>query len=714
MEKHLKSCIDKSDGSPTECILKPGDSYVECVDDCALALCLDEDSQRDCSAFEDADAKASCEAKQKWCPQYRITTHDDNVTRGFIPLTNYCHDVRGLFTQKPGETVIGYTPSTYDLGAVVNPADGSSAVHKLGDCFYADGGLVNRSLSGEYAYCGGNGEICDTTFVGGYESNEYDPRYRPWYIDTKAGQKAVWLDPYPFFDLGLGITNAHPIYDIIDGKNVFAGVLAVDYRFEDISQFLIDSYGGSNTMVVIYEDKNPNYIIALSTGTPANTLILSEDPTKPCPVDSGTDVPCDPVRVQMSDLTGSPQDKILGKAYEKHVESGYPKELISVRSSTDVDADVYLSQSALYEQPGANLRWRVIIASPGERSDSDAILKGGPLFPTILVIGCFGFVICIILFGIFYRKRKKRAVLYADFRFTSAFILGCAFFNCATLTLIGPNTNALCMLRMWSFHMLLVIPIAFLLVKTWRMWRLVGTSNVQRKAISNVQTVMYALPMIGLQVLILLIISLTDPPLQTEETKVSEGTLTQHIVCSHKTVALPVVEIIYEAGLVLTGCILSFQTRHMDARFGESKQLIFSMYTWGLVGFAFLVVAAVAEITPNGVSLLQGVGTFWVTVFSSAAFVIPRLLQVRRDDSVRKNTGQARVSVSGFDAIRGGQPISIMRPSSRRSSAGSSVEEGEKDGENGAPEGAFSDEERPPGIPVSRRSVTFDDEASVE
>ena len=572
MEKHLKSCIDKNDGRPTECIMNPGDSYVECIDDCELALCPDEDSQRDCSALEDSESKASCEAKQKWCPQYRIKEHDDNVTRGFIPLTNYCHDVRGLFTQEPGKTVIGYTPSTYDLGAVVNPADGSSAVHELGECYHDSTTLVNRSLSGEYAYCGGNGEICDTTFVGGYESNEYDPRYRPWYIDTKAGQKAVWLDPYPFFDLGLGITNAHPIYDIIDGKNVFAGVLAVDYRFEDISQFLIDSYGGTDTAVVIYEDNNPNYIIALSTGSPANTLVLSEDPTKPCPVDSGTDIPCDPVRVQMADLTGTRQDDILSKAYEKHLESGYPKELISIRASDDVDASVYLSQSALYEQPGANLRWRVIIASPGERSDSDAILKGNPLFPTILVIGCFGFVICMIFFVIFYRKRKKRAVLYADFRFTSAFILGCAFFNCATLTLIGPNTNALCMLRMWSFHLLLVIPIAFLLVKTWRMWRLVGTSNVQRKEISNAQTLMYALPMIGLQVLILLSISLTDPPLQTEETKVSEGTLTQHIVCSHKTVALSVVEIIYEAGLVLTGCILSFQTRHMDARFGESKQ----------------------------------------------------------------------------------------------------------------------------------------------
>ena len=55
-------------------------------------------------------------------------------------------------------------------------------------------------------------------------------------------------------------------------------------------------------------------------------------------------------------------------------------------------------------------------------------------------------------------------------------------------------------------------------------------------------------------------------------------------------------------------------------------------------------------------------------------------------------------------------------PSNRRSYAESSVEEGGKEEENGAAVEAdkLSDEERPAGIPVSRRSVTFDDDASVE
>ena len=93
-------------------------------------------------------------------------------------------------------------------------------------------------MTGPYAACGvddetGENKECDNVFQGGYESIEYDPRYRPCYIDTKAAQKPIWSSPYPFFTLGMGVTYARPIYDTDptnDGLQVFAGVIAVDYR----------------------------------------------------------------------------------------------------------------------------------------------------------------------------------------------------------------------------------------------------------------------------------------------------------------------------------------------------------------------------------------------------------------------------------------------------------------------------------------------------
>ena len=221
MEKHLKSCVNTF-GEPVDCLLPPGAEYIQCVDDDCEALepCADEQSQINCGRLEFQQEKDDCENNKKWCRKYTIEKAlDDTVTEntglGFVPLTNFCHDANGRFTQEFGLAI---------------PPDGSPGV---GKCYYGDGAtLVNRFLEGPYDYCGLNGEICNHTFSGGYASFDYDPRYRPWYYVTKELQVPNWLPPFPFFDLGIGITFAHPIYSQIEGKKVFAGVLSIDYRCE--------------------------------------------------------------------------------------------------------------------------------------------------------------------------------------------------------------------------------------------------------------------------------------------------------------------------------------------------------------------------------------------------------------------------------------------------------------------------------------------------
>jgi hypothetical protein len=59
----------------------------------------------------------------------------------------------------------------------------------------------------------------------------------------------------------------------------------------------------------------------------------------------------------------------------------------------------------------------------------------------------------------------------------------------------------------------------------------------------------------------------------------------------------------------------------------------------------------VADIDGNGRSVLQAVGVFWATVFSTAAFVIPRLLQVHRDQ--RAGRGRNTIVVSGISGVSG-------------------------------------------------------------
>eukprot|EP00538_Stauroneis_constricta_P000553 CAMPEP_0119572284 /NCGR_PEP_ID=MMETSP1352-20130426/44544_1 /TAXON_ID=265584 /ORGANISM="Stauroneis constricta, Strain CCMP1120" /LENGTH=998 /DNA_ID=CAMNT_0007621969 /DNA_START=74 /DNA_END=3067 /DNA_ORIENTATION=+ len=649
---HLNSCIDNETGEPRQCKLQPGDDYVSCdgeqPDDggisglCPrLALCP---KQRDCSNIASSDELTACQTSQKWCRQYSIVQAPEDVDdtqMGYVPFTNHCIDKQGQFSETPN--------------AIIDPSspDRDSPDVNMVTCTYGDLGQVpvqRGSISGPFGYCSDDSESCENTFLGGYASFEYDPRYRPWYIQVKEYQKSIWSPPYPFFNLGIGVTYASPIYTEDEaGRQVFAGVLAVDYQFENIVQFLVDNYQNTTTSVFIYEDASPHYVIGSSTGSQVARNFLTEDLTQPCPVDRGEEVPCTPVRTKMADLSGDPMDPVLVEAYQKHLAQDYPREVLSVTIDDSANSGVFVSQSAVYEQVGTELKWRVIVVAPGARSKNDAIIRGTDAIIPLCTIAATGFVVCAAFLFALFTKRKQKAIIFADWRFTSAFVFGCALLNLSSFTLLGENTDSMCLVRMWTFHLSFVIALAPLFVKIWRIKQLVGNDNLLRRTkITNLQAALYTTPMILGQVIILAAFTAIDPPVSTKAIENIDGVLTQKTVCESEQTSFFITIVVYEAGFVFSGCILAYLTRDLHDDFGESKQLIFAMYNIALVGIITVVVLRVADLSGNAQSLMQAVGVLWGTGFSTAAFVIPRMIQSRQ----RRGTSCSRFGtthVSGFD-----------------------------------------------------------------
>jgi hypothetical protein len=120
----------------------------------------------------------------------------------------------------------------------------------------------------------------------------------------------------------------------------------------------------------------------------------------------------------------------------------------------------------------------------------------------------------------------------------------------------------------------------------------------------------------------------------------------QRAVCEHETDAFLITVLIFEAGFVLVGCYLAYKTRNLGDDFGEATQLMFAMYNIAFVGVIIVLVVNVADMDRNGRSVLQAVGVWWGTVFSTAAFVLPRLAQVRQQ---RREPGRSTVHVSGLN-----------------------------------------------------------------
>jgi 7 transmembrane sweet-taste receptor of 3 GCPR len=126
---------------------------------------------------------------------------------------------------------------------------------------------------------------------------------------------------------------------------------------------------------------------------------------------------------------------------------------------------------------------------------------------------------------------------------------------------------------MFSF-LLMVSALSPLFTKVWRMHKLLTTPNPRSRAqLNNFQAVLYTLPAIVVELLILTIFSFADPPRQTELLGVGDGIGEQQISCAHRTKAFLITQCLYDGILVGIGCVLAYNTKDLDPRFGEAKQL---------------------------------------------------------------------------------------------------------------------------------------------
>lgn len=422
MQKHYVGCVNATSGEEVPCEMSVGGEFTECVNDCELIKCADEASQRDCEILGGGEVKEECEANVKWCKNYIISEAPEGAKLGYITRNTHCINKNGVPSQKKGEIAqMGTTEFT--------------------NCYFLDGVTpVNRNLTGNYAYCGGNGIVCDNTFYGAYLSRDYDPRWRGWYIATKEIQKPNWSPPYPFFTTqAMGITFSLPIYSTLnDGRNEFAGVLAVDYTFTDLTKFLQTSYLNSTTVVAIFEKDDPYFIVATSTGSKGVSLVLKADNSRRCSNVVTDD--CIATRVPAAELAETEMDEVISNAFSRQQEAGFPEaELVTSRATGK--EFLYATQTKAFTIEDADLNWKIMIMIPVETEQADQIVPGDALFAVLVAVGVLGVLCCAGLAGLLVRNRKKREIVVSDWRFMSAFVGACGLLNASTLSFLGPNTD---------------------------------------------------------------------------------------------------------------------------------------------------------------------------------------------------------------------------------------------------------------------------------
>jgi uncharacterized membrane protein len=624
--KYFGVCQNQTTGLDKNCSMTTNTPlYVSCINDCALVPC----------------AGLDVTSEQKWCRNYEIKEYvEQDLLLGYVPLSYHCMDEQGAFSQTPGRVQI----------------ESPDGIISDGICTFEDGTLVDRVLTGPFANCAMEAvKECSTTYLGAYRYTNYDPRWRDWYIHCREAQVPRFSDAYIFFNFGtVGITYTHPIFNVdAQGRDVFAGVLAVDMELSDVANFLESTFEDTNFSAAVYEYSEPYYMIASSTGTGILAHVLKVDETQTCNQEQIDTIPriCVLNRLTVNNFVSTEADVILRKGHEVFLtkEDHNGVNMVAVRQDDDNAASTsYLVTTLLYERPGQNLKWRIVVTNPLEGNPDDYILPGEGMYLLLCIIAGLGFCLCFFLFIAMYRRRNERAIQFGDLQFTSAFILGCAALNLSIFAFLGNPSDELCLTRMWVFYMLTTMMLAPLLVKTYRTYRLLGSpvAKAMNVKINNRDAWMRTLPIIITQVVILIVFTLTDPPVVTETIDVDDSNPTKGLRCEQETLAFSWTQGAYVFFLLVTGCILAYMTRNVDPRFGDAKALFFVIYNITFTTLMLSLIITFVAISESGMHSLQAIGVFWATVFSSAAFVLPRLTAAKKERLlVLKRNRRMRTSI---------------------------------------------------------------------
>ena len=144
--------------------------------------------------------------------------------------------------------------------------------------------------------------------------------------------------------------------------------------------------------------------------------------------------------------------------------------------------------------------------------------------------------------------------------------------------------------------------VATLFAKVWRVYKLAGSSSRMLKVTyTNNQLTLRAFLVVLVEIAILTVCSFVDPPRATGKMHEVDGLPQQCTLCKRNTDIFLYSQIAYFVTIIAFGCVLSFLSRNIDSRFGESRQLLFGMYNTALTVLVLVVLGYAANLTPAAV-----------------------------------------------------------------------------------------------------------------
>ncbi|GAB5368114.1 hypothetical protein AAMO2058_001290400 [Amorphochlora amoebiformis] len=211
------------------------------------------------------------------------------------------------------------------------------------------------------------------------------------------------------------------------------------------------------------------------------------------------------------------------------------------------------------------------------------VMLSKPLEKIMVGIVCMNCVILLGIILIMIINRNHSVIKAVSPTFVIISLLGLIFVNFSLLTWGLENNAATCGLRPWIIGLGFTLFAAPITVKLYRIKHIFETVTKPQKSsvlrVSDAVFLRYLGVLLGITILLLVIWQTADPLTERINTPDLIRPSKNFTTCNSKTNAFPIMMLVYFLLLLASMVVLSFQTRKSWAKFKETQQMAFAIYS---------------------------------------------------------------------------------------------------------------------------------------
>jgi hypothetical protein len=126
------------------------------------------------------------------------------------------------------------------------------------------------------------------------------------------------------------------------------------------------------------------------------------------------------------------------------------------------------------------------------------------------LLGAAGAAVCICWSLYMLKNKKHKAIVHAQLGFCLIFSSSAGLMSLSQMLFVGPNTDVSCTLRPFLFNILFDVMFGSLIIKTYRVWKLLSNKSLRRVKVTFSDTAAKLAAVVAIDIVLLIIWKVTD------------------------------------------------------------------------------------------------------------------------------------------------------------------------------------------------------------